>query len=109
MDPLAVDDLGQDRELAPDGRDVETHGLLRARQAASASGVSMSVTAASPAISTSQTRSACSPIRCLAPESPESLAISGKKRRAHSTGLPRFPPALGTQIVRPSTGLNAPI
>src|SRR5258708_3678352 len=109
MNRLAVDDLGQDGELPADGGDVEAHAGLRSRQAANASGVSMSVTAASPAISTSQTRSPCSPIRCLAPVSPASLAISGKKRRAPRTGLPPFPTTVGTQIERPSTGLKAAI
>ena len=76
---LAVDDLRQDGELPADGCNVETHGLLRARQAASASGVSMSVTAASPVISTSQTRSACSPIRCLAPRIAGELGHLGEE------------------------------
>src|SRR5215831_5986655 len=106
---LAADDLRQDGKLPANGGNVEAHGGLPARQLARASGVSISVKAASPVISTSHTRSACSPIRCLAPESPESLAISPKKRWAHSTGLPRLPRTVGTQIERPSTGLKAAI
>ena len=48
-------------------------------------------------------------MRCLAPLSPASKAISTKKRRAQRTGLPRLPPTVGTQIARPSTGLKAAI
>src|SRR5262245_4225003 len=109
VERLAVNDLRKNGKLTADRGDVETHAGPRARHAANASGVSMSVIAASPVISTSQTKSACSPMRCLAPVSPETWAISAKKRRSHSTGLPRLPPTVGTQIERPSTGLNAAI
>ncbi len=59
MDRQPVDDLGQDRELAANGGDVEAHlqdthadAGTRTPRAASASGVSMSVVGASPVIST---------------------------------------------------------
>src|ERR1700722_16418170 len=81
--------------------------LCRASQAASASGVSISVSGPSSGASTSQTISSFSAIRCFAPTSPAMPRRVAKKRRPQSTGLPRLPPLVATQISQFSSGSNA--
>ena len=48
-------------------------------------------------------------IRCRAPTSPSSVISSLKKRRDHSTGLPRRPSLTGTAIRLPRSGAKASI
>ncbi len=62
-----------------------------------------------PSTGTSATASACLAIRCRAPTSPSSVISSLKKRRDHSTGLPRRPSLTGTAIRWPRSGAKVSI
>src|ERR1700687_1969848 len=91
--------------------EIEIDGcrIYARRAASSACGVSMSRNAPWPSTGTSATASLCLAIRWRAPISPSSVINSVKKRRDHSTGLPRLLSLTGTAIRLPRSGANASI